>query len=259
MCSHHLARVVNYADNSTSSAKIFALRAALRAASGIICLSKIAVHDYAMLCYALVNIAMIAYDNNYIRVVDGVLDPEFCAHLISQFESCKKHHKEIPGKLIELDCMNTRHRAGTQLQMPNHSLWRTYDWTADTDRIMALIKPHLHDYRADWDKHNCLPNVYSAEGIRIKCYRPGVHEFKLHIDQGTRESSSRFIAVLMYLNDSEAGTEFPLEGYTVAARTGRIVMFSPSWQFPHRGLMPQDSTKYIMSTYLHFIPEHDYK
>ena len=201
---------------------------------------------------------MIAYDLNYIRVVDGVLDPEFCQHLIAQFELGSKYHRETPGKLIELDCFNARHNP--KAWIPGHkAIWKGYDWTEDTDRIITLLKPHLQSYREHWDPYHCLPQLYSAEGIRIKCYRPGEHEFKLHIDQGTKESSSRFIAVLVYLNDNEAGTEFPLENYTVAARTGRIVMFCPSWQFPHRGLMPQVTTKYILSTYLHFIPADDYK
>jgi hypothetical protein len=201
---------------------------------------------------------MIAYDNNYIRVIDGVFDSEFCRHLIDQFEQGSKYHKETPGKLIELDCYNARHNPKAWIP-GNKNIWRGYDWTEDTDKIMARLKPELDQYRAHWDKLNCLPNAYSAEGIRIKCYRPGEHEFKIHVDQATRESSSRFIAVLIYLNDSEAGTEFPLENYLVQAREGRIVIFSPSWQFPHRGLMPMTETKYIMSTYLHFIPADDYK
>jgi hypothetical protein len=200
----------------------------------------------------------ITYDKNYIRIVDGVFDPAFCEHVIQEFELGHRHHKEVEGRLIELDCLNTRYRAPKR-QLPTHQIWRGYDWTADTDSIIETLKPLLDAYRARWDPYNCLPRAYSAEGIRIKCYRPGVHEFKLHIDQGTKESASRFIAVLMYLNDSEAGTEFPLEDMTVEARQGRIVIFNPSWQYPHRGLMPQISTKYIMSTYLHYIPKDAYK
>lgn len=197
----------------------------------------------------------IAYDHNFIRVVDGVFTSEFCSHLIEEFERGSRYHKETPGKLIELDCFNARHNPKAWLpKAPN----RVYDWTADTDFIIETLKPYLQDYREHWDSYHCLPQKYAAEGIRIKCYRPGQHEFKMHVDQGTRESASRFIAVLMYLNDNEAGTEFPLENYTVEARTGRIVIFCPSWQYPHRGLMPPTTTKYIMSTYLHYIPADDY-
>lgn len=198
----------------------------------------------------------IVYDQHCIRVIDGVFAPEFCLNLIEQFELGSKYHRETPGKLIELDCFNARHNPKAWLPTaPN----RVYDWTKDTDLIIETLKPYLQSYREHYDPYHCLPQLYAAEGIRIKCYRPGVHEFKMHIDQSTRESASRFIAVLVYLNDSEAGTEFPLENYTVEARQGRIVIFNPSWQYPHRGLMPTLATKYIMSTYLHYIPADDYK
>jgi hypothetical protein len=197
----------------------------------------------------------IALDTNYVRVIDNVLDADFCEHLITQFELCSAFHKETPGKMIELDCFNTKHNPKAWLPK---SVKSTYDWTADTDRIINIVKPLAQAYRDTWDRHDCLPVQYSAEGVRIKCYRPGVHEFKMHVDQGTRESASRFMAFLFYLNDSEAGTEFPLEDLTVEARQGRLLIFPPSWQYPHRGLMPSQATKYIMSTYLHYIPQDDY-
>jgi hypothetical protein len=197
----------------------------------------------------------ISLDTNYIRVIDNVLDSEFCEHLIRQFELCKDYHKEIPGKMIELDCFNTQHNPRAWLPK---AVKTVYDWTRDTDRIIDVVKPLAQAYRDKWDQHHCLPEKYSAEGIRIKCYRPGEHEFKMHVDQGTRESASRFMAFLFYLNNSEAGTEFPLENLTVEARQGRLLIFPPSWQFPHRGVMPTLGTKYIMSTYLHYIPQDDY-
>jgi hypothetical protein len=198
---------------------------------------------------------MIALDSNYVRVIDQVFDSQFCQHLIEEFELCREFHKETPGKMIELDCFNTTHNPKAWLPK---SVKSTYDWTADTTHIIDVIKPLAQAYRDTWDQHNCLPLKYSAEGIRIKCYRPGVHEFKMHVDQGTRESASRFMAFLIYLNDSEAGTEFPLENMTVEARQGRLLIFPPNWQYPHRGLMPLTDTKYIMSTYLHYIPQDDY-
>jgi hypothetical protein len=38
----------------------------------------------------------------------------------------------------------------------------------------------------------------------------------------------------------------------VQARQGRCVIFPPNWLYPHRGLQPQDTDKYILSTYLHY-------
>jgi hypothetical protein len=65
--------------------------------------------------------------------------------------------------------------------------------------------------------------------------------------------ATRFLAFLFYLNDSDAGTEFPLEGITVEAKQGRLVIFPPGLQWPHIGHEPRLGDKYIMSTYLHYI------
>jgi len=191
---------------------------------------------------------MISYDKNYIRVVDGVLPEALCASMRYQFEQDIDYANEVPGRLWELDVFQ-KQRQGRALWKPTLNL---ANWEPLTEEVMRLIKQPLYDYAEAWDPCRILPGDFAMEGLRVKCYRPGVHEFKTHSDQVNRESSTRFIACLFYLNSSEAGTEFPNEGYTVQAREGRMVMFPPSWCFPHRGIMPMTATKYIMSTYLHY-------
>jgi hypothetical protein len=59
-----------------------------------------------------------------------------------------------------------------------------------------------------------------------------------------------------YLNDVEEGgeTEFESEfGFTVKPKQGRMVVFPPMWMFPHRGKQPISNSKYILSTYLHYV------
>jgi hypothetical protein len=129
-----------------------------------------------------------------------------------------------------------------------------YDWDQDNRRIMDQVLAQADDYKQRWDPLNMMPLDFASEGLRMKCYRPnGRHEFKTHVDQANRGSATRFLAFIFYLNDSDAGTEFFNPGVTVDARRGRLVIFPPTWQYAHRGLMPQDGqTKYIMSTYLHY-------
>ena len=58
-----------------------------------------------------------------------------------------------------------------------------------------------------------------------------------------------------YLNDVEEGgeTEFLSNGeFTVKPKCGRMVVFPPSFMFPHRGRKPISNSKYILSTYLHY-------
>ena len=197
-------------------------------------------------------------DQDYIRVVDDALTPEFCDHLCETFESQQQWHRERPGdyaRLIELDMRTKTSELGRSFRkQPWLSARGDYDWDQDCDHIMKVVLAQAEQYRSRWDPLAMMPLDFASEGLRMKCYRPnGHHEFKTHVDQACRESATRFLAFLFYLSDSDAGTEFVNQGETVQARKGRLVMFPPNWQYPHRGLMPQDGkTKYIMSTYLHY-------
>jgi hypothetical protein len=200
------------------------------------------------------------YDRNSVRVIDGFLTPEICSRLRENFELCHRHHVKRTSEwvnLVELDLWNVNHRQSIN---PLDHLRRTtpYDWTLDTDLLTEQIYSVAADYASHWGQEQgvaLLPREFAMEGMRIKCYRPnGLDEFRLHVDVADRASSGRFLSFLLYLNDSDAGTEFPREGLTVEAREGRLLMFPPTWTYPHIGHMPKmGATKYILSTYLHYI------
>ena len=203
----------------------------------------------------------VALEQNHVSVVDHALTGEFCDQLVKAFEQCSRWHHERPGdwaKLIELD-LNSRdsvammHNRGQPWVKARGT--HEYDFTEDCRHLLAVTTAQAQAYRDRWDPLRMMPSIWSAESFRIKCYRPnGRHEFKLHADGVGREQCSRFVSFLYYLNDSDAGTEFPQLGLTVEARRGRLCMFPPTWTYPHRGLMPGDGrTKYILSTYLHYV------
>jgi len=202
----------------------------------------------------------ITYDHNRIRVIDGFMTPDHCEQYRDNFERCSRHHERRTGvvvNLVELALWNFTHKP-VDNPMERLRLSRPHDWSEDTDLLMDKIYHCVEDYFARWGRVEgqlVLPQDFSMEGMRIKCYRPnGVDQFGLHVDVANQGTATRFLSFLLYLNDSDAGTEFPLENHTVQAREGRLCIFPPLWTYPHRGLMPQDgSTKYILSTYLHYL------
>jgi hypothetical protein len=210
----------------------------------------------------------IVYDHNCIRVIDGAVSPEFCQKIIDNFELCHRHHHRRTSSwvnLIEMELWSLTY-SGRQLKVALNPLERLgkikpYNWTEDCDQLRALVFELGKDYSNHWGCENqvrFMPDMdagnFVMEGMRVKCYRPNqLDEFKLHVDVAHRDSSPRYLSFLFYLNDHDAGTEFPREGYTVEARAGRVVLFPPLWTYPHRGLMPQNDTdKYILSTYLQY-------
>ena len=190
----------------------------------------------------------ISHDNNYIRVIDHAVSSELCEAIIAEFKRDHTLHHHDSDRYIELETYDQRQMGKWNPTAES----RARRWNPLTDQIAQTVVQLTSDYRTRWDPLKMTPQVWAMEGIRVKCYEPMTHEFRLHVDQGNRDSACRFIACLIYLNNNEAGTEFPQEQFTVEARQGRVLLFPPNWQYPHRGLMPTTDTKYILSTYLHF-------
>jgi prolyl 4-hydroxylase len=96
------------------------------------------------------------------------------------------------------------------------------------------------------------PARYGLETLRVKSYDPDLGQhFPMHQDAGVPGAATRFLAMLFYLNDSDAGTRFPDQDITVPARRGTVCVFPPFWLYPHEGLRPFEGVKYIASSYMH--------
>ena len=116
--------------------------------------------------------------------------------------------------------------------------------------VMKVYKRDLPEY-VNW-----FPDKFAFEELRIKKYEPGSDdEFQLHVDVQDHMSAKRYLAFLVYLNDDFKGgeTTFPYNDLTVKPKTGTVLVFPPTWQYPHIGKpVESGSPKYIMSTYLHY-------
>ena len=101
----------------------------------------------------------------------------------------------------------------------------------------------------------CFPWAWGLEEFRIKRYNVG-DRFEQHVDVGNLDSCRRFLAFLFYLNDDfeGGGTLFrtPDVKY-IKPQKGSVLVFPPTWQYPHEGLPVTKGTKYILSTYLHYV------
>jgi hypothetical protein len=101
-----------------------------------------------------------------------------------------------------------------------------------------------------------LPAQAAFEHLRIKRYLPnGQDFFGPHVDVVNQLSARRFITAFIYLNEPEGGeTVFSNLGLSIAPETGKLLMFPPLWLFPHEGRPPRAIPKYILHTYLCYLP-----
>lgn len=171
-----------------------------------------------------------------IQMYEKVLPKEFCEHVMRKFD--EDENKDTSYDIFE------------QIELANKS-----HWEKEHKDLIDLTKGIALHYTKRYDPLNLLPKKRRIESFRIKRYEPNKHSFPLHADAISSESCTRYIAFLFYLNDNEAGTKFhtPDEQFTYEAQQGNILVFPPMWMFPHEGLMPTKTRKYIMSTYFHYV------
>ena len=168
------------------------------------------------------------------------LKPELCSYLITVFEDSLlkqlRHDNEVQ-QFTEVNLNQQSPELARELVQVVKSAVSSY-----TDHIVPAGE-------------RFFPVKFGLEEMRIKRYDKG-DRFNQHVDVGNLDSSKRFLAFLFYLNDDFRGGETVFktpDTFTVRPHKGNVVVFPPTWQYPHAGMPVREGTKYIMSTYLNYV------
>jgi hypothetical protein len=94
---------------------------------------------------------------------------------------------------------------------------------------------------------------YGFEEVRIKRYSANDGGFKPHVDVVDHASAKRFLTFIMYLNDNDGYTRFTNLDLQVKPTMGTMLVFPPTWMFPHSGETPTSGEKFIMMTSLTYL------
>ena len=171
-----------------------------------------------------------------VKVYDNIIPGATCKRLLDLFEKNKEYQEYINEDYCP--CF-------TQLNLNQLS--------PDTVRsLLPFLVEVYNRYKKDI-KNNYLPPLKELEEFRIKrYYNNGNEKFDEHVDVTDYNSSLRAVAFLFYLNDNDGNTLFPLHNLNIQPVSGRVIVFPPTWEYPHTGLPPKNDSKYIMSTYIHY-------
>lgn len=181
--------------------------------------------------------------NDFILINDNALDADVCNSLIQIYENLK-----VLGQHEKVD--NDYRPSFTQF-----NLTANHQYDENVKQIHNQIIKNTIEYRNryyDFVDSRVFPESHAFEQFRIKKYEPDVDRFDTHVDVQDYSSARRFLAYLWYLNDVPKGGETVFEGLTIRPKQGTLIMFPPLWMFPHRGNSPIETSKYILTTYLHY-------
>ena len=191
--------------------------------------------------------------DRYIKVYDDVIDADSCNLLIGKFESAEEDQYEVIRQ-AERD----KAIAFTQINLANNA-----DWASVQNGMLEVFQDYILHYINDCNiQPKQLPQTYGYEAIRIKRYLDNDYDrFDPHVDVMNGETSKRFLAFFVYLNDvdeggetqfvqfKKPGTHIPLK---IKPQQGRLLMFPPQWMYYHAGLKPVSNPKYLIHSYCHY-------
>src|SRR6056300_1038098 len=155
---------------------------------------------------------------DYIRVYENVITPDFAKQLIAMFEENPEQHETI--QLGD-------HRSFKQVTLQNHK-----DWEPFVAPFQNVFYEYIENYMSDCNiTPKMFPQQFAFEQFRLKRYLPnGEDHFDDHVDVGDINSARRFLVFFLYLDHNEGGhTDFPEGNISVQPQTGRMLMFPPMW------------------------------
>lgn len=184
---------------------------------------------------------------DFIRCYDGALAASLCERIVALFESAPQHHSGPRGRPVG---QRDTERRFNWVQMNTADV---AEFAAIDGEIVQAVNRQVERYVADTG-YGLFP--YGFEEFLVKRYRPAAQDqFPPHVDVTNANTMHRMLALVLYLNDVAEGgeTSFVKLDVTVQPRRGRLLMFPPTWLYPHAGLPPRGATKYILGSYLIYI------
>ena len=169
----------------------------------------------------------------------NILPTNLCDYLINVYESDKDNRERVD---------NESKPTFTQLNLNRYH-------RKTVSNLFNYFSLALNSYKKDVPTSKYLPEIKYIEEFRIKKYEiGGVDRFDEHVDVIDHKSAKRCLAMLFYLNDVDEGgkTIFPHHHKEFTPVKGSVIIFPPTWEYPHLGEPPVSNPKYIMSSYLHY-------
>ena len=178
----------------------------------------------------------------YIKVYDDIVDPNVCKNAIELFS---KDASVVRLEKPQMSSLNITVRSEKD---------KDHDWSAVQSESIMAIKACAQQYAMEVKVDKYWPTQNSLEQIKMHKFSAEEGDsFPTHIDVGNYDSARRFATFVIFLNDTDDGVYFDTLDYKVTAKTGRMMLFPSSWQYPYSDLPPTTDDKYMITTYLHYV------
>jgi hypothetical protein len=196
--------------------------------------------------------------NDFVFVKDNAFSDEFCDSLKNEFDSFDAQGITYEGRSGRgLDYKTKRTKDLNFLDIPElkdkYSDFITKEFNRYLTEEYLFKLPHQDKF----DTNNLFFDETFYECLQVQRYNKGEGHYNAwHIETGNFIMSRRLFVFILYLTDVNEGgeTELLYSGLKTKPKKGRLVIHPSSFPYVHKGHMPLDNDKYILTTWLSFKP-----
>jgi Rps23 Pro-64 3,4-dihydroxylase Tpa1-like proline 4-hydroxylase len=179
----------------------------------------------------------------YIYSTKNSLSKSLCEEIIDRFE---KEDKKRAGITFAGENKDIKDTLDFHLSH-NPDVWKDVDKVLTNELSKAL---NLYFETINKDIKILVCDNLTDLGFQIQKYNKGVGKYIFHNDHQIylKDGMDRALTYIWYLNDVEEGgeTSFFNKG-KIRPEQGKLVLFPSCWTYPHAGIMPISSDKYIIT------------
>lgn len=196
--------------------------------------------------------------NDFVFVKEGAFTPEFCDSIINDFESYKSQGLTRSGQ----SGMGVNHdvKNSTDMNLLEYpELAEKYNNTLNEAFNHILTNEYLGGmpYQEEFDKNMLFYSPTFYELFQVQKYNQNQGHYNgWHAETGDFQMSRRLFVFILYLNDVTEGGETELL-YTrtkTQPKKGSLLIHPASYPFVHKGHVPVSNDKYILTTWLSYVP-----
>lgn len=196
--------------------------------------------------------------DNFVFEKELAFSPEFCDTLVSEFEFYNQKgavNRGQSGAGVDLNIKNTY----------DLDLLQTPELSSKYAKIIVdnfnyhLAEEYLGNlpYQKEFPKTELFYGKTFFECLQIQKYNKGEGHYNAwHIETGNFDMSKRLFVFILYLSDVFEGgeTELLYSGKKTRPRKGKLMIAPSTFPYVHKGHTPLDNDKYILTTWLSFVP-----
>jgi hypothetical protein len=187
---------------------------------------------------------------NFIGIYDEIISPSLCEDFIQEFHMLQKMN--LSSDRPEND--NTIKEDKTVFLLDASKTLKFVNWELQNITLNNI----WHKYNEYVNKYSILKHAqhHSMSSIRMQKTNIGGGYHIWHYENAEYKTSDRILTWILYLNDVEEGgeTEFLYYHKRIKPKAGRLVLWPTSFTHTHRGNPPLSGEKYILTSWMEFMP-----